>query len=61
MYQDVDLAITKILVRADHFWSTKIGPGGPNLVAKIGPARPKMVRCRISIEFIATKPVPQVV
>ena len=49
--------VTKILVRgkngpADRFWSTKIGP---NLVAKIGPARPKMVRCRIPIEFIATK------
>ena len=52
--------VTKILVRGKNgpggpFWSPKIGPGGPNLVAKIGAAQPKMVRCRISIEFIATK------
>ena len=33
----------------------KNGLGGPNLVAKIGPARPKMVWCRISIEFIAAR------
>ena len=45
----------KKTVRADHFWSTKIGPGGPNLVSKIGPTQPKMVRCRILIEFIDTK------
>ena len=24
-------------VRADHFWSSKIGPGGPYLVVKIDP------------------------
>ena len=39
-------------VLAYHFWSPEIGPGEPNLVAKIGLARPKMVRCRILIEFI---------
>ena len=31
----------------------KILCGGPNLVAKIGPAQPKMVRCRKFAEFIA--------
>ena len=33
------------MVRPDHFWSTKNGPPGPFLATKIGPARPKMVRC----------------
>ena len=34
------------LVRPDQFWSTKVGPAGPILATKNGPARPKVVRSR---------------
>ena len=33
---------------SQKFWSgVKIGPGGPELAAKIGPPLPKMVRMRV--------------
>jgi len=32
------------VVRGNHFWLPKFGPPGPNLAAKNGPTRPKMVQ-----------------
>ena len=52
--------VTKNLVRGKNgpggpFLVDKIcSGGGPNLVTKIGPAQPKMVRCRKFTESIAT-------
>lgn len=40
------------MIWVDYFWSPKLGPGGPNLAAKISLARPKMVQSRISVDSV---------